>query len=34
MNALFVRFLAMAAIAALIIADAATLLPAYTFPDG
>ena len=34
MNALFVRFFAMAAIVAPTIADAATLLPAYTFPDG
>ena len=34
MNALLVRFFAMAAIVAPTIADAATLLPAYTFPDG
>ena len=34
MNALFVRFLAIASIVAPTIADAATLLPAYTFPDG
>ncbi|HEY5207761.1 MAG TPA: PEP-CTERM sorting domain-containing protein [Roseiarcus sp.] len=34
MNALFVRFFAMAAVVAPTIADAATLLPAYTFPDG
>ncbi len=34
MNALFVRFLAMAAIVAPTVTNAATLLPAYTFPDG
>jgi hypothetical protein len=34
MNALLVRFFAMAVIVAPTIADAATLLPAYTFPDG
>jgi PEP-CTERM motif len=34
MNALLVRFFAMAAIVAPTIANAATLLPAYTFPDG
>ena len=34
MNALLVRFFAMAAIVAPTIADAAELLPAYTFPDG
>ncbi len=34
MNTLFVRFFAMAAIVAPTIADAAELLPAYTFPDG
>ena len=34
MNALLVRFLAMAAIVAPTIAHAATLLPAFTFPDG
>ena len=34
MNALLVRLFAMAAIVAPTIADAATLLPAYTFPDG
>ncbi len=34
MNVLLVRFFAMAAIVAPTIADAATLLPAYTFPDG
>jgi PEP-CTERM motif len=34
MNALFVRCLAVAAIVAPTIAHAATLLPAYTFPDG
>jgi hypothetical protein len=34
MNALFVRFLAMAATMAPTVAGAALLLPAYTFPDG
>ena len=34
MNALLVRFFAIAAIVAPTISDAATLLPAYTFPDG
>jgi hypothetical protein len=34
MRALFIRFLAMAAIVAPTIAGATTLLPAYTFPDG
>jgi hypothetical protein len=34
MNALFVRFFALAAIVAPTVADAAELLPAYTFPDG
>ena len=34
MNALFVRFFAMAAIVAPTVAHAAMLLPAYTFPDG
>ena len=34
MNALFVRLFALAAIVAPTIADAAKLLPAYTFPDG
>jgi hypothetical protein len=34
MNALFVRFFALAAIVAPTVADGATLLPAYTFPDG
>ena len=34
MNALFVRFFALAAIVAPTVAHAATLLPAYTFPDG
>jgi hypothetical protein len=34
MNALLVRFFVMAVIVAPTIADAAVLLPAYTFPDG
>jgi hypothetical protein len=34
MNALFARFLAIAAIVAPTVAHAALLLPAYTFPDG
>jgi PEP-CTERM motif len=34
MNALLVRFFVMAAIVVPTIADAAVLLPAYTFPDG
>ena len=34
MNALLVRFFAMAAIVAPTVSGAATLLPAYTFPDG